>query len=85
MVLCFHFASVQGREVVKALGATNPGPWTGHVLTRVVEWQLENPEGTKEECETWLRTEQAAGNINTSAAKRVKDVDADAKTKKAKR
>ncbi|KAI0757417.1 hypothetical protein C8Q80DRAFT_1133528 [Daedaleopsis nitida] len=78
---------LDGREVVKVLGASNPGPWTGHVLARVVEWQLEHPEGTKEECEAWLRAEQAAGNVtvNTSASKRAKDVAAEAKTKKAKR
>ncbi|KAI0358943.1 poly A polymerase C-terminal region-like protein [Trametes cingulata] len=76
---------LDGREVVKTLGAASPGPWTGQVLGRVVEWQLEHPQGTKEECEAWLRAEQAAGNINTSVAKRVQDGNADAKAKKAKR
>ncbi|KAI0367514.1 hypothetical protein BV20DRAFT_1054794 [Pilatotrama ljubarskyi] len=76
---------LDGREVVKILGAASPGPWTGQVLGRVVEWQLEHPQGTKEECEAWLRAEQAAGNINTSVAKRGQDGDTDAKAKKAKR
>ncbi|KAI0761691.1 hypothetical protein BD413DRAFT_616900 [Trametes elegans] len=76
---------LDGREVVKVLGAASPGPWTGQVLARVVEWQLEHPQGTKEECETWLRAEQAAGNISTAGGKRVKDGAADAKAKKAKR
>ncbi|KAH9891118.1 hypothetical protein C8Q73DRAFT_651598 [Cubamyces lactineus] len=76
---------VDGREVVKILEAPSAGPWTGQVLARVIEWQLEHPEGTREQCEAWLRAEQAAGNINTSAGKRVKDGDADAKAKKAKR
>ncbi|KAI0719119.1 hypothetical protein C8T65DRAFT_636843 [Cerioporus squamosus] len=75
---------LDGREVVKMLGAS-PGPWTGQVLARVVEWQLEHPEGTKQECEAWLVGEQAAGNISTSSGKRVKDVDTDGKAKKAKR
>ncbi|RDX56319.1 hypothetical protein OH76DRAFT_1414683 [Lentinus brumalis] len=75
---------LDGREVVKMLGAS-PGPWTGQVLARVVEWQLEHPEGTKQECEAWLVAEQAAGNISTSSGKRVKDADVDGKAKKAKR
>ena len=77
---------MQGREVTKLLGAT-PGPWTGTVLARVVEWQLEHPEGTKQQCEAWLREEQAAGRINTMNAtiKRGQGAGADAKTKKAKR
>ncbi len=77
---------MQGKEVVKLLGAT-PGPWTGHVLARVVEWQLEHPEGTKEECEAWVLEEQAAGRISTvnTTFKRGQGGGADAKAKKAKR
>ncbi|OSD05776.1 hypothetical protein PYCCODRAFT_1443155 [Trametes coccinea BRFM310] len=75
---------LDGREVVEVLNAS-PGPWTGQVLTRVVEWQLEHPEGTKEECEAWLQAENAAGRITASNGKRGKDGDADAKAKKAKR
>ena len=76
----------QGKEVVKLLGAT-PGPWTGQVLARVVEWQLEHPDGTKQECEAWLRAEHEAGRISTvsSTVKRGQDMGADAKAKKAKR
>lgn len=69
---------------MKLLGAS-PGPWTGQVLARVMEWQLEHPAGTKQECEVWLVAEHAAGNISTAIGKRVKDVDTDAKAKKAKR
>ncbi|KAI0638969.1 hypothetical protein C8Q77DRAFT_1078625 [Trametes polyzona] len=76
---------LDGREVVRVLEAPSPGPWTGQVLARVVEWQLEHPQGTKEECEAWLRAEHAAGRITVSAAKRVGGGDADAKTKKPKR
>ncbi|RPD81576.1 hypothetical protein L226DRAFT_527847 [Lentinus tigrinus ALCF2SS1-7] len=75
---------LDGREVVKLLGAS-PGPWTGQVLARVVEWQLEHPERTKQECEAWLVAEHAAGNISTASGKRVKDAGADGKAKKAKR
>ncbi|TBU26378.1 hypothetical protein BD311DRAFT_762796 [Dichomitus squalens] len=77
---------LDGKEVVKLLGAT-PGQWTGQVLARVVEWQLEHPEGTKQECEAWLRAEHEAGRISTasSTVKRGQDVGSDAKAKKAKR
>ncbi|CDO70920.1 hypothetical protein BN946_scf184829.g28 [Trametes cinnabarina] len=75
---------LDGREVVKVLGAS-PGPWTGQVLASVIEWQLEHPDGSREECETWLRSEHAAGHISTSGGKRGKDGEVDAKAKKAKR
>ena len=55
---------IQGREIVRIIGVAKAGPWTGQVVTQVVEWQLEHPEGTKEECEQWLQTEHAAGRIN---------------------
>ncbi|EPQ61126.1 hypothetical protein GLOTRDRAFT_69359 [Gloeophyllum trabeum ATCC 11539] len=51
-----------GRDVVAELNA-KPGPWTGQALARVVEWQLDHPQGTKEECATWLRAEHAEGRI----------------------
>ncbi|KAH9850667.1 hypothetical protein C2E23DRAFT_734552 [Lenzites betulinus] len=76
---------LDGREVTTTLGAESPGPWTGQVLARVVEWQLEHPQGTKEQCEAWLRAEQAAGHISTAVAKRTTEGGADTKTKKAKR
>ncbi|KAK7029656.1 CCA tRNA nucleotidyltransferase, mitochondrial [Paramarasmius palmivorus] len=53
---------LDGREVVSTLGA-KPGPWTGQVLARVMTWQLENPQGTKDDCVAWLKNEQAAGNL----------------------
>lgn len=53
----------QGREVVRALAAAKPGQWTGHVLARVIEWQLANPAGTKDECAAWLCAERDAGRI----------------------
>lgn len=58
-----HF--IQGRELVRIIGVAKPGPWTGQVLAQVVEWQLEHPDGTKQECETWLQAEHAAGRIHT--------------------
>ncbi|CAL1696684.1 unnamed protein product [Somion occarium] len=51
-------------DVLHITGVTKPGPWTGQVLTRVCEWQLEHPEATEEECENWLRAVHLAGHIN---------------------
>lgn len=55
-----------------------PGPWTAVMLAKVVEWQLENPEGDKDACATWLKEEQRSGRLNiedlvqsTSGAKRI--------------
>lgn len=57
----------QGKEVVTILGASKPGPWTGEVLAKVSEWALDNPKGTKDECEAWLKEEQGLGNINITS------------------
>lgn len=50
------------------------GPWTGQVLAKVIEWQLEHPKGTKPDCEAWLRGEHEAGRVrveeNTAVGKR---------------
>ncbi|KAF8665065.1 hypothetical protein AX16_000533 [Volvariella volvacea WC 439] len=69
---------LDGREVVAALGASKPGPWTGKALSKVIEWQLENPGGTKEACREWLQGQKDAGllsfdQVNSEpAAKRVR-------------
>ncbi|PCH33236.1 hypothetical protein WOLCODRAFT_159930 [Wolfiporia cocos MD-104 SS10] len=80
---------LDGRDVARVLD-TKPGPWTGHVLNSVIEWQLEHPRGSKEDCEEWLRAERAAGRIDTNAiaapAKRGKeDRIEDGKAKRVKR
>jgi tRNA nucleotidyltransferase (CCA-adding enzyme) len=49
--------------VVQTLGANKPGPWTGQVLAKVVEWQLGHPDGSKEDCKFWLKDELKAGKI----------------------
>jgi tRNA nucleotidyltransferase (CCA-adding enzyme) len=74
------------------MGASKPGPWTGKALARVIEWQLEHPDGTNDECEAWLKIEQAAGHIrvegNTSSnsvGKRVTAAESGSATKKVKR
>lgn len=52
---------------MRALGATSPGAWVGPVLARVIEWQLDHPNGTKQECEAWLISERDTGKITTQA------------------
>lgn len=89
----FIFSEIyQGRQVNEAMGASKPGPWTGQILARVIEWQLEHPDGTMVECEAWLRAEREAGRIRIeencvadSAGKRTKASGNDPATKKAKR
>lgn len=54
--------------MVRILEAGKPGPWTGKVLSNVLEWQLECPRGTKDECEQWLRREKATGRILVDVA-----------------
>ncbi|KAF8061010.1 hypothetical protein FPV67DRAFT_1423258 [Lyophyllum atratum] len=56
---------LNGGEVVKALGAAKPGAWTGKVMNQLLEWQLGNPEGTKETCKAWLVDEHREGRIQT--------------------
>ncbi|KAJ3775317.1 hypothetical protein FB446DRAFT_416636 [Lentinula raphanica] len=53
---------LDGREVVSLFDA-KPGPWTGAVLARVIEWQLEHPKGTKDECSKWLKEQHSSGSI----------------------
>ncbi|OCH92693.1 hypothetical protein OBBRIDRAFT_726351 [Obba rivulosa] len=79
---------LDGRDVVRVLGAKSPGAWVGPVLSRVIEWQLDHPEGTKQECETWLASEHAAGRITTQAsppAGKRKEGNTDSAAKKAKK
>jgi len=59
---------LDGHEVVRILEAGRPGAWTGKVLAQVIEWQLAHPEGTAQDCEAWLRVENAAGKIQFDVA-----------------
>jgi len=78
---------LDGKEIVNLLEA-KPGPWTGQVLSKVIEWQLEHSHGTKEECSKWLLSEAGQGRIITTSShstqKRVKN-GADTSPKKIKR
>ncbi|KAG7450132.1 transfer RNA nucleotidyltransferase [Guyanagaster necrorhizus] len=55
---------LNGRDVGEILEA-KPGPWMGQVLTQVMEWQLEHPERTKEDCATWLKHAHSMGLLQT--------------------
>ncbi|EKM60714.1 uncharacterized protein PHACADRAFT_110357 [Phanerochaete carnosa HHB-10118-sp] len=57
-----------GNEVVRVLDTGRSGPWMNGVLARITEWQLRHPEGTKAQCEEWLRSEHAAGRISFDVA-----------------
>lgn len=68
-----------------------PGPWTAVILAKVIEWQLDNPEGDKDACVAWLKDEQRSGRLNieelvqsTSGAKRIHG-DSNEGSKRAKR
>ena len=40
---------LNGQAVMKAVGMTKGGPALGKLNERLVDWQLEHPEGTDEE------------------------------------
>ncbi|KAI9445557.1 hypothetical protein H4582DRAFT_1806222 [Lactarius indigo] len=54
---------LDGNEIVRILGASKPGQWTGKALVEVVKWQFDHPGESKEQCSEWLRAELAAGRI----------------------
>lgn len=56
--------SLQGRQIVRILGAQKPGQWTGKVLAEVIKWQLGYPGKTKEQCAEWLKEELVAGRLS---------------------
>ena len=72
------------------LGAKKPGQWTGKVLSTVIDWQLEYPDGTKEQCAEWLKCEHASGRVSiddgpsTGSGKRGKGSDKETVAKKMK-
>lgn len=46
---------LDGKQVMVAVGMTQGGPALGKLMDRVVNWQLGHPEGSKDECEAWLK------------------------------
>lgn len=47
---------LSGKEVMSSLGMSSGGPMLGVAMNRLMEWQLENPCASKEDCEHWLNT-----------------------------
>ena len=55
-------------------------------MERIAEWRFEHPEGTKEDCLAWLKSEHSAGNIELVASeKRPTKPETEPDAKKAKR
>lgn len=52
----------QGNEVSEVLGF-KPGRATAELLEKVVEWQLEFPLRSKEECRVWFAEQWANGHF----------------------
>ncbi|TPX32712.1 hypothetical protein SmJEL517_g04241 [Synchytrium microbalum] len=50
---------IDGREVSSLLNL-RPSPQIAEALERVIEWQLEHENGTREECIEWLREQNVA-------------------------
>jgi tRNA nucleotidyltransferase/poly(A) polymerase len=46
---------MDGKQVMAAVGMKQGGPALGKLTDKVVDWQLGNPQGSKDECETWLK------------------------------
>jgi len=44
-----------GKELTEEF-KLKPSPFVGQLLHKEIEWQLENPEGKKEECLAYLAT-----------------------------
>lgn len=45
---------IDGKTLVKSLGM-KPGPWISKATQEIIVWQLDNPEGTPEECLTFVK------------------------------
>ncbi|KAJ3575901.1 hypothetical protein NP233_g783 [Leucocoprinus birnbaumii] len=61
---------LDGHETVAAVEASSTGPWLAEVRNRVIEWQLEHPEGTKEDCIEWLKEQRRQGHIQVIEVKK---------------
>ena len=47
-----------------------PGPWTGHVLSQIMIWQLGHPQATKDACAAWLKEEADGGRLTLDSNRR---------------
>lgn len=60
---------LQGKEVCEAL-EVKPGVWMTGALSKVLDWQLEHPQKTKDDCRVWLVDEFRNGRLVAMDAKR---------------
>lgn len=45
---------LSGNEIMQLLGKKKGGPWLGTLMTNMVEWQMENPEVTREDAKKFV-------------------------------
>jgi hypothetical protein len=50
---------LDGKAVMSLVGMSHGGPALGQLMEKVVDWQLAHPDGSKEECETWIKAHHA--------------------------
>lgn len=46
---------LDGKQVMKILGLQKTGPQLGQLLNGVLDWQFSHPQGSLEECETFIK------------------------------
>lgn len=61
-------AILDGQAIAHAMNE-KPGPWMKAMVNRVLEWQLEHPDGTQGDCLAWLEEEKSAGRIDLKELK----------------
>ncbi|KAG1769639.1 hypothetical protein EDD22DRAFT_948891 [Suillus occidentalis] len=61
-------AILDGQAIAHAMNE-KPGPWMKAMVNRVLEWQLEHPDGSQGDCLAWLEEEKSAGRIDLKELK----------------
>lgn len=46
---------------MKVMDATKGGPWLAEIQSRIIQWQFDHPQASREDCLSWLNEEKAAG------------------------
>lgn len=46
---------LDGREIMQLVGRKKGGPWLGQTINELIDWQLENPQATKEDAKEYLK------------------------------
>ena len=55
---------LDGKAVMEAVGMTRGGPALGKLMERVVDWQLAQPQGSREACVAWLVESEKASSLS---------------------